>query len=266
MDGDEILHGGVANANAVVRRGDHVLRPSNPFSKNVHAFLSYLGSAGFDGASVPVGIDPDGRERLEFIDGDVPIPPYPAWALSDDALISMTLLVRRLHQAAAGFDGSELEWNLELADPAGGSIVCHNDVCLENVVFRDGKAVAIIDFDYAAPGRPLFCLTAFARMCVPIDNPENAERLGWSDIDRTSRLRLVADTYGLDRAQRIEMLGLLDATIEAGGEFVRRHVEAGDPGFVKMWNDMGGQARFDRRRAWWASVRDNYESVLLDGM
>lgn len=266
MESDEVLHGGVANANAVVRRGEHVLRPSNPYSENVHAYLSFLASADFGGASVPVGIDPDGRERLQFIEGDVAIPRYPSWAQSDAALVSMTHLVRRLHHASIGFDGEGLEWSQELADPFGGSVVCHNDVCLENVVFRDGHAVAIIDFDYAAPGRPLFCLTAFARMCVPIDNPENAERMGWSTIDRAPRLRLVADTYQVDRADRVEMISMLDATIAAGGQFVLRRVEAGDPGFVKMWHDMGGMERFDRRREWWADRRDHYATVLLDGV
>ena len=33
-----------------------------------------------------------------------------------------------------------------------------------------------------------------------------------------------------------------------GGEFVRRKVEAGDPNFIKMWNELGGMERFDRRR------------------
>ena len=80
MSDEEVLHGGVANAGAVVLVGDHVLRPSNPHSKSIHRYLGALHSAGFDGASVPVGIDTDGRERLGFITGDVATPPYPAWA------------------------------------------------------------------------------------------------------------------------------------------------------------------------------------------
>jgi hypothetical protein len=47
-----------------------------------------------------------------------------------------------------------VEWPRALADPAGGTILCHNDVCPDNVVFRDGRAAALIDFDLAAPGRP----------------------------------------------------------------------------------------------------------------
>jgi thiamine kinase-like enzyme len=61
-------------------------------------------------------------------------------------------------------------------------MICHNDVCLENVVFRDGEAVALLDFDFAAPGRPLFDLAAFARMCVPIDDDLSASRRGFEDL------------------------------------------------------------------------------------
>ena len=86
---DEILRGGVANSGSVVRRGDFVLRPSNPHSETVHAFLRELRSTGFEGASLPVAIEADGRERLVFIEGDVPIPPIPGWAQSDDALKSI---------------------------------------------------------------------------------------------------------------------------------------------------------------------------------
>jgi thiamine kinase-like enzyme len=152
-----------------------------------------------------------------------------------------------------------------MADPRGGPIVCHNDVCLENVVFRDGEAVALLDFDFAAPGRPEYDVAAFARMCVPVDDPTNAVRLGWGDVDRAARLRLVADEYGLDRAQRRLFLGCIDDAMEAAGEFVRRRVEAGDPNFIQMWEAMGGQERFDRRRAWWMETRDACHGEVLRG-
>jgi hypothetical protein len=71
---DEILSGGVANSGSVVRRGEFVLRPSNPHSELVHAFLRKLHSTGFEGASLPVEIQDDGCERLLFMEGDVPVP------------------------------------------------------------------------------------------------------------------------------------------------------------------------------------------------
>src|SRR6478752_500256 len=251
----EMLSGGIANAGAVTRVGRYVLRPSNPHTEAIHDFLRYLRGCGFTGAPNPVDIDPDGRERLEFIDGEVPIPPYPAWAQSDESLASVARLLRRYHEAAAGYrPPTGHSWSREMSDPgvgrprrdppAGGdTVICHNDVCLENVVFHDGIAVALLDFDFAAPGRPVYDLSQFARMCVPIDD-ESRVRFGWRPADLEERLRLVADAYGLP-PDRSELFDALAGGIERGGEFVLRRVEAGEAPFIEMWESMGGMARFD---------------------
>jgi hypothetical protein len=256
------LKGGVANAGAVTRIGPHVLRPSHRHSPQIHRFLVALRAAGFDGAPMPVGIDPDGRERLEFIDGEVAVPPFPPWVQSDEALAGIVRLMRRFHDASRTFDAAGLTWSSEMADPRGGPVICHNDVCLENVVFRAGDAVGLVDFDFAAPGRPVVDLAHCARMCVPIDDDVNAARQGWTDPDRPTRLRLVADVYGLDGGERRELVDTVGATIARGGAFVRRRVAAGDPNFTKMWNEMGGERRFDRRRQWWEEHRAVFVAAL----
>ena len=257
-----MLHGGVANAGAVTRVGRYVLRPSNQHTASIHRFLTSLHDAEFDGASVPVGVDADGRERLSFIEGNVPVPAYPLWAQSDSALASIAVLLRRFHDASAAVGAVDALWSTEMSDPAGGPIICHNDVCLENVVFRDGVAVALLDFDFAGPGRPEYDLAQFVRMCVPVDDDASAMRFGWEPADRPARVRLVADAYGLDAAGRALLLELLAGTIARGGEFVRRRVEAGDPNFMEMWNSMGGMERFDHRRAWFAECTDQFSSAM----
>jgi thiamine kinase-like enzyme len=211
---------------------------------------------------VPVRIDGGGRERLKYIDGDVAVPPYPAWAQTDDALASVASLMRAFHDAARAVGGASDSWSQELADPAGGTRVCHNDVCLENVVFRSGLAVALLDFDFAAPGRPVYDLAQFARMCVPIDDDVSCELFGWERADRAARTRVVADAYGLDRAGRHELVQIVSESIARGGEFVRRRVESGDSNFSAMWTRMGGQERFDRRARWWADQRDQFDAIL----
>jgi hypothetical protein len=79
---EQNLDGKIANGGRVVRVGAHVLRPSTPHSGSIHAFLRAVRQAGFEGASSPVGIDEDGRERLVFIDGEVRLAPYPDWSQS----------------------------------------------------------------------------------------------------------------------------------------------------------------------------------------
>src|SRR5262249_5937475 len=148
-----------------------VLRPMPSNHETIHRFLRHLRRSGVSIAPEPRSVD-EGRERLRFIPGDVAIPPFPTWAQSDDPLASIAKLIRVLHDASRGFAHSvDDTWSDEMADAEpGGPVICHNDVCLENVVFRDGVAVALLDFDFAAPGRPGHDLACFARMCVPIDD------------------------------------------------------------------------------------------------
>jgi hypothetical protein len=259
---EQQLDGGIANAGQVVRVGPHVLRPSSPHSASIHAFLRAVRRAGFEGAPTPVGVDPDGRERLVFIDGDVPVPPYPGWSQTDTALASVATLLRGLHDAAHGFDPEGLTWDDSLADPAGGTVVCHNDVCPENVVFRDGLAVALLDFEFAAPGRPVYDVAHLARLCVPIEDEFDQARLGWRPADRPARLRLVADAYGLDRDGRAALLPAMDDAIARVDAAVRRSVAAGDPNAVALWTRTGGGERYDRRRRWWTDHHDEFAAAL----
>jgi hypothetical protein len=248
---------------AVVRVGGDVLRPAPSNGATIHRFLHHLVRSGVAIAPEPKSLD-DRSERLGFISGDVPIPPYPAWAQSEDALASIAKLIRALHNAATGFARDPADaWSTEMADPQrGGSVICHNDVCLENVVFRAGVAVALLDFDFAAPGRPSHDLACFARMCVPVDDEVSRANLGWNVARLPYRLRLIADVYGCMPSDRREIIASLDFAIANGGDFVRRHAEAGEPGFVEMWASIGGMARFDRRRAWWGRHRGGFVAAM----
>jgi aminoglycoside phosphotransferase (APT) family kinase protein len=210
-------------------------------------------------------VDPDGRERLVYIAGDVPITPFPAWAQTDEVLASIARLLRRYHDAAIGFAAPPgTAWSGEMADgkPGPGAVVCHNDVCLENVVFRDGEAVALLDFDFAAPGRPVYDLACMVRMCAPVDTAADAARWGWEPVDVAQRLRLAADAYGLDAAGRSTLLDLLAGSIARGGEFLARRIAAGEQAFIDMVAAGGGMERFDRRRAWFAAEHDRIAAAL----
>jgi hypothetical protein len=258
----EVLQGGVANAGSVLRVGDEVVRPSSPHAETLHALLRHVRSRGFLGAPEPRRVGGDGREWLSYIPGEVPIPPFPAWSSTDAVLASTAVLIRAFHDTTASFvPPPGATWDTELADPEGGDVICHNDVCPENVVYRDSSAIALLDFDVAAPGRRTFDLAAFASMCVPLDAPIDAARNGRAGLDPFTRLRLIADAYGLPPG-RGELVELISARFEHGGDFVQRRVDAGIPAFVQMWHESGGRERYERRRDWFESERERFlESV-----
>jgi hypothetical protein len=257
------LEGGIAHAGQVVRVGSHVLRPAGPQTTAVHRFLRALRHAGFTGAPLPVGIEPDGRERLEFIPGDVPLVPYPDWSQSDTALASLGRLLREFHDAASTFTAArELSWNGALADPAGGVVVCHNDLELSNIVFRNGIAVAFIDFEFAAPGRRVYDLAHLARFCVPLDDDIDRTRLGWHPANQPARLRLLADAYGLDDSQRLDLPDAINDAMDRIEAATRTSVHAGDASATDLWNRTGGGDRFDRRRRWWTRRRHEFAAAL----
>ena len=104
------LPGGVANRGLVVRVGDTVRRPLRSTSPAAHALLRHLEDVGFAGAPRFLGVDEQGREVLSHVPGSAVLPPYPAWALTDEALVSVAELLRAYHAAVAGFDPSPYPW------------------------------------------------------------------------------------------------------------------------------------------------------------
>ena len=74
---EEGLAGGVANAGAVTRVGDHVLRPSNRRHAVDPPVPGSVAADGFDGASDTDRLDPDGRGDSASSRARSPIPPYP---------------------------------------------------------------------------------------------------------------------------------------------------------------------------------------------
>ncbi|MGQ4267178.1 phosphotransferase [Nocardiopsis changdeensis] len=171
------LPGGMMNT--VTRRGDRVLRTAPATAAALHPHLRALPGAGFDGAPRPLALGPDGREELGFVEGEVALPPFPAWVADDAVLASAARLLRRYHDAAARVPvDTAAPWPADLADPHGGPLLCHNDPCVENLVFRGRRAAALIDFDLAAPGRPLWDVAALAYYMGPTLPPRDRGRDG----------------------------------------------------------------------------------------
>lgn len=143
-------------------------------------------------------------------------------------------------------------------------MLCHNDVCPENVVFRDGRAAALIDFDLAAPGRALWDIAMAARYWVPMLDPESAAALHPPGLDAAARLRILADGYGLSAGGRAELPGVIEQATEVCRAFVARRVASGDPIYLQALAERGGWERWDRVRTWLVDHRKTFTAALLN--
>ena len=237
------LAGGIANKGEVVRIGATVRRPVRPTSLAVRCLLDHLEAVGFKEAPRFLGLDEKGREVFGYIPGEVGIPPFNGWVTSDAAVAEVARLLRRYHEAVASFDWRQTQgWSEELADPTGDAIICHNDVCVENVVFREGRAVGLLDFDFAAPGAEVWDAAMTGRMWAPMAHP--GCRTAWpSGLDAAHRLGVFARAYGIKEEGAVAFVDTVLSTHKAGRTFVRRHVDAGEPSFVEMWMAYDGPQR-----------------------
>ena len=130
---EQALTGG-AQSVGLVRVGATVRRAAHSRSNRTQELLRHLEAVGFDGAPRALGFDEQGREVLTFIEGDVAL--GPRFRLSADCLLSAAGLVKEFHDAAASSPLSEDQ-----------ETVRHSDLGPHNTIFRDGIAVAIIDWD-----------------------------------------------------------------------------------------------------------------------
>jgi hypothetical protein len=259
MTREQPLAGGFDPSARVVRVGDTVRRPAAPWSPAVRSLLAHLEDVDFEGAPRFLGVDEQERDVLTYVEGDVPLPPYPAWALTDEALDSLGRLLRRFHEATAGLDQSGVTgWSDEWSDPEGGSVVCHNDLFPENVVFRDGRVVAFIDFAEAAPGRPLGDLAIAAEEWAPLHAP--GARLDHPDgLDGVRRVGLLARSYGLEVGRGEELVAVIFQERAEHLAHVREEAATGQEPWATFWPETDGERRAAADDAW---LRENREAVI----
>ena len=266
MSVDEIeiaLHGGIANAGLVFRQGDTVRRPARATHPATHALLAHLEEVGFDGAPRFLGVDRLGREVLSYVPGEAVTVPYPSWALTDEALISVARLLRRYHDAVETFSPAEHRWPKLPPRRFRTGLVSHNDPNLDNVIFRDGRAVALIDFDLTSPGSRLWDVAGAARLWAPLRPPEYIRCVpGDTRADEAlDRFRIFVDAYGPLDLDRDLLVDAVRANHDWCYDIIREGAESGNPGFARLWTS-GGLARARRTRRWFRNSERMLRSAI----
>lgn len=256
---EEPLLGGLTNTGLTTRVGDTVRRPLRPTSPATKAVLDHLERAGFEGAPRYLGVDDVGREVLTYIEGRAPVEPHPDWALTDNALVSVAVLLRGYHEAVASFDPAPHDWPQAVPRAFNEGLISHNDPNLDNVIFHGGRAIALIDFDLASPGSAVWDLACCARLWAPLRERRDcpAPLRGRS----LERLALFADAYGASAAQRAGLADALVHTHDWCYRIVRGAVLAGHEAFARYWR-AEGEARATRTRRWLATHRPAIREAL----
>jgi hypothetical protein len=232
---EEPLHGGNTSPD-VVRVGDTVRRPAGPHTAAVHALLSYLHGVGFEGAPHPLGIDEHGREVLSFIPGTVPWPEEFGLLEPLDRLVRAARLIRDFHDAVTGFvPPPDAHWQMLIPAEGDCDIVAHHDLAPWNLVI--GPRWAFIDWDLAAPGTRLWDIAYAVHGFAPLSASSR-----WQRPDAALRVRAFADAYGLDEAQRRELVPLLTRRTRAMHDFLARQASAGVQPWTGLWESGHGDA------------------------
>jgi len=253
----------------LVRVGDTVRRALGRNAPYVHALLEYLETSGFEGAPRYLGVDAAGREVLTFVEGEVAGRPHPDWIADEGRLASIGRLVRAYDDATLDFKAPEgVVVDPGPAYPAGlppapdhePEIIGHLDITPENVVFREGAAYALIDFDLARPAARVDELYNAMLWWGPLNEPQDvAPALRGVDVPR--RCRMLADAYGMterDRGRLVEVAVLLTRR----SWFVMKHrAELDGGGWQRMWDEGVGDI-IKRREAWLERNGPAVESAL----
>jgi aminoglycoside phosphotransferase (APT) family kinase protein len=172
--------------------------------------LRYLRAKGFDRVPIPFGVT-DGRESLTFIQGQSGSDGW-AMVVPEEGLCSLARFLREYHEATKGFVlPAGLRWAFDDVSPSAGQVICHGDVGPWNVVWRDGRPVGLVDFDFAGPGDPLLDVAYTLEYVAPFCDDKEAVR--WRAYarppDRRRRIAVFAEAYGLPSTS-----GVVDAVIE----------------------------------------------------
>jgi aminoglycoside phosphotransferase len=175
--------------------GAVVRRPTKPWTPAVHALLRHLHGCGLP---VPEPLDYDETtERVRLLPGAAG---KDAWQHQTtlESVRSAARLLRQVHDATVGWiPPTDAVWAVP-SEP--GDVVCHGDPQPPNLVWRDGRAVGIFDWDLARPSERLGDIAYSLEWLTPfVIDPAELRYRGFTQApDRRARVDAFLEAYGWD--------------------------------------------------------------------
>lgn len=254
----------------VVRVGDTVRRPMGPHSELVHHVLVQLEEADVDCVPRFLGIDEQGREILSYIDGEVAGRPWPDWVADPERGVAVARLLRRLDDALVALglpDHTAVRsWPSGAPEPVGpvASFLGHRDVTPENTVFRDGRAVALLDFDLLSPSSRVDEVANLLQWWAGWVAPEDRDPV-FVGVDPGERGRLLVDTYGLSDEDREWVVPVSISAAQQSWHAMKSRAEQLGGGWRRMWDEGVGE-RIKRREQWLVAEHESLQRAITEKM
>lgn len=241
MDNETPISGGRLNRGRLFRLGDLVLRPADE-DVAVEQVIVEVGKV-FQGIPQTFGRDSHGRLKLEWVEGESVEVSEEDNDHGKTRLLSVGALLRDLHDSTEGAVTETVSAFRDSLDPSGiKEVICHGDAGPGNIVFRNGAAFALIDWEMASPGRRSWDLAMALRYWAPFRNPANkkpAELL----LDPWQRAQWILDGYAASDVLRLETVKLLPLNQKFQAEYVIGRIKARGHAVYEEWVAGGGIRR-----------------------
>lgn len=226
----------------------------DPYTGAIHALLLHLEEVGFRGAPRSFGWDDHGRHLVEFVPGArADHPKAPEQALDPQRI---GRFMKDMHDALESFEPPDYALWFDGLPPPGGDLIVHHDIAPSNIVVKSDGSLAAIDWDAAGPGTRLWDLAHAAHAFAPLYRVD-------TDIANSSRrLRGLVDGYGLDEADRRQLVPLLAMRSERMYEYLDKMRATGRSPWTDLWErGIGTVWQADAR--WIRDQSDVWERALL---
>jgi hypothetical protein len=228
-------------------RDVRVIAP-DPYSGALHALLLHLERVGFTGAPRSFGWDDKGRHLVEFVPGlRADHHDAPEGALEPRRLGAF---LREMHDALDSFVPPDYSRWFEGIPSPGKDLIVHQDIAPSNIVLRADGSLVAIDWDAAGPGTRLWDLAYACHSFSPL------YRAGADVASASERLRELVDGYGLDDAQREELVPLLAMRSQRMYEYLDHMRATGRSPWIELWQR--GIGTVWKSDAQW--IRDNADT------